>query len=94
MTICGGGGGGGKRHAPSCCLPTWNRICTVPIVQESGWAPYPVWPLICLKSHLLIVALEIQVSIHHMALGSLEISPSIFRLPSLFNDNRLIIKLS
>jgi len=31
---------GGQRHAPAAFTP---RIDPVPIVQEAGWAPEPVW---------------------------------------------------
>ena len=34
------GGVGGQRHAP-CALPPGKD--PVPIVQEAGWAPGPVW---------------------------------------------------
>ena len=34
------GGVGGQRHAPAAFTP---RKAPVPIVQEAGWAPEPVW---------------------------------------------------
>jgi len=36
----GGIGGGGQPHAPAPSIP---RKDPVPIVQEAGWAPGPVW---------------------------------------------------
>jgi hypothetical protein len=33
----------GQRHAPAALLPTGKRTPPVPIVQEAGWAPEPVW---------------------------------------------------
>jgi hypothetical protein len=32
----------GQRHAPAALLPPGNGP-SVPIVQEAGWAPEPVW---------------------------------------------------
>jgi hypothetical protein len=32
----------GQRHAPAALLPP-GKGPTVPIVQEAGWAPEPVW---------------------------------------------------
>jgi hypothetical protein len=32
----------GQRHAPAALLPPGKRP-PVPIVQEAGWAPEPVW---------------------------------------------------
>ena len=33
-------GVGGQRHAPAAFTPVKNLV---PIVQEAGWAPGPVW---------------------------------------------------
>jgi hypothetical protein len=32
----------GQRHAPAALYP-WGKNPPVPIVQEAGWAPEPVW---------------------------------------------------
>jgi hypothetical protein len=32
----------GQRHAPAALLPP-GKVPPVPIVQEAGWAPEPVW---------------------------------------------------
>jgi hypothetical protein len=32
----------GQRHAPVALYP-WGKGPPVPIVQEAGWAPEPVW---------------------------------------------------
>ena len=33
-------GGGGQRHAPAAFSPWKDQV---PILQEAGWAPGPVW---------------------------------------------------
>jgi len=40
MTSALDGGVGGQRHAPAAFTP---RKDPIPIVQEAGWAPGPVW---------------------------------------------------
>jgi hypothetical protein len=32
----------GQRHAPAALLPP-GKVPQVPIVQDAGWAPEPVW---------------------------------------------------
>jgi len=36
----GGGVGGGQRHAPTASTPGKDPV---PIAQDAGWAPGPVW---------------------------------------------------